>query len=84
MNFHFNEEEQEILDMLHDFCLKEVAPIAAEVDENERFPEETWHKLADMGMMGVPMPEEFGGPACPTSTTSACARSWPSTAPPPP
>ena len=61
MNFHFNEEEQEILDMLHDFCLKEVAPIAAEVDENERFPEETWHKLADMGMMGVPMPEEYGG-----------------------
>ena len=61
MNFHFNEEEQEILDMLHDFCLKEVAPIAAEVDENERFPEETWHKLADMGMMGVPMPEQYGG-----------------------
>ena len=61
MNFHFNEEEQEILDMLHDFCVKEVAPIAAEVDENERFPEETWHKLADMGMMGVPFPEEYGG-----------------------
>ena len=38
MNFHFNEEEQEILDMLHDFCLKEVAPIAAEIDEEERFP----------------------------------------------
>ena len=61
MNFHFNEEEQEILDMLRDFAEKEVAPIAAEVDENERFPEETWHKLADMGMMGVPFPEEYGG-----------------------
>ena len=61
MNFHFNEEEQDILDMLHDFCVKEVAPIAAEVDENERVPEETWHKLADMGMMGVPFPEEYGG-----------------------
>ena len=61
MNFHLSEEEQEILDMLHDFSLKEVAPIAAEVDENERFPEETWHKLADMGMMGVPYPEEYGG-----------------------
>ena len=61
MNFHFNEEEQEILDMLHDFCLKEVAPIAAEIDEEERFPEETWHKLAEMGMMGVPFPEEYGG-----------------------
>ena len=61
MNFHFSEEEQEILDMLHDFCLKEVAPIAAEVDENERFPEETWHKLSEMGMMGVPFAEEYGG-----------------------
>ena len=61
MNFHFNEEEQEILDMLKDFAEKEVAPIAAEIDENERFPEETWHKLADMGMMGVPFPEEYGG-----------------------
>ena len=39
MNFHFNDEEREILDMLHEFSLKEVAPIAAEIDENERFPE---------------------------------------------
>ena len=61
MNFHFNEEEQEILNMLHDFAVKEVAPLAADVDENERFPEETWHKLAEMGMMGVPFPEEYGG-----------------------
>ncbi|MBR1660051.1 MAG: acyl-CoA dehydrogenase [Oscillospiraceae bacterium] len=61
MNFKFNDEEQEILDMLHDFSVKEVAPLAADVDENERFPEETWHKLAEMGMMGVPFPEEYGG-----------------------
>ena len=61
MDFKFNEEEQEIIDMLHDFSVKEVAPLAAEIDEQERFPEETWHKLADMGMMGVPFPEEYGG-----------------------
>ena len=61
MNFHFDQDEQDVLDMLHDFCLKEVAPIAAEIDETERFPEETWHKLADMGMMGVAYPEEYGG-----------------------
>ena len=61
MNFHFNQDEQDVLDMLHDFCLKEVAPIAAEIDETECFPEETWHKLADMGMMGIAYPEEVGG-----------------------
>ncbi len=61
MNFKFTEEEQSIIDMLHDFCLKEVKPIAAEIDEQERFPEETWHKLAEMGMMGIAMPEEYGG-----------------------
>ncbi|MBR0411786.1 MAG: acyl-CoA dehydrogenase [Eubacterium sp.] len=64
MNFKFNEEEQEILDMLEDFCEKEVGPKAAEIDETERFPEETWHALADMGMMGVYFPEEFGGAEC--------------------
>ena len=61
MNFHFDQDEQDVLDMLHDFCLKEVAPLAAEIDETERFPEETWHKLADMGMMGIAYPEEYGG-----------------------
>ncbi len=61
MNFKFNEEEQEILGMLDDFCKKEVGPKAAEVDENERFPEETWHALGDMGMMGIYFPEEVGG-----------------------
>ena len=61
MNFHFNEEELDILGMLKDFAIKEVAPKAAEVDENERFPEETWHALAEMGMMGIAYPEEYGG-----------------------
>lgn len=61
MNFHFSAEEQDILSMLHDFCEKEVGPIAAEIDEQERFPEETWKKLVDMGMAGIAYPEEYGG-----------------------
>lgn len=61
MNFKFNEDEQSVIDMLKDFAINEVAPIAAEVDENERFPEETWHALADMGMMGIIYPEEYNG-----------------------
>ena len=61
MDFKFNSDEREILDMLHDFCLKEVKPLATELDEQERFPVETWHKLAEMGMMGVPFDEKYGG-----------------------
>ncbi|MBP1758179.1 MAG: Butyryl-CoA dehydrogenase [Firmicutes bacterium] len=47
--------------MLRDFCLKEVRPLAAELDEEERFPEETRQKLAAMGLMGIYIPEEYGG-----------------------
>ena len=61
MNFALTEDEQSVLDMLHDFCLKEVKPIAAEIDEEERFPEETRQKLAEMGIMGIYLPEEYGG-----------------------
>ena len=61
MNFHFSQEEQDILSMLHDFCEKDVGPIAAEIDEQERFPKETLTKLQEMGMMGVAYPEEYGG-----------------------
>jgi len=61
MDFKFTADEQEILTMLHNFCLKEVKPLAAELDEMERFPQETREKLADMGMMGIWVPEEYGG-----------------------
>ena len=57
----FNEDHESIRQIAREFAEKGLAPIAAEVDENERFPEETWHKLADMGMMGVAYPEEYGG-----------------------
>ena len=72
MNFKFTEEEQEIIDMLHDFAVKEVAHLAAEIAEQERFPEETWHKLADMGMMGIAYPEEYGGAGLSYLTYIAC------------
>lgn len=61
MNFHFTEEEQDIISMLEDFSAKEIGPVAAQLDEEERFPEEIVKQLAEMGMLGVPFPEEFGG-----------------------
>lgn len=61
MDFKFSPEEQDIISMLHDFCLKEVQPIAAELDEQERYPTDNVAKLAEMGMLGIPFPEEYGG-----------------------
>lgn len=50
-----------IQQMTREFAEKEVKPIAREIDENERFPEETIPKLFDVGIMGSQFPEEYGG-----------------------
>jgi butyryl-CoA dehydrogenase len=47
--------------MVREFALKEVKPIAAEIDQTERFPMETVEKMAKYNMMGIPIPTEFGG-----------------------
>ena len=47
--------------MLREFTEKEVKPLAAEVDELERFPLETVEKMGELGIMGIPIPIEYGG-----------------------
>ena len=66
MDFKLNEMEQEILDMLHDFCLKEVKPIAAELDEKEEFTQNAREKLAEMGMLVLTSPRSTAALVCPT------------------
>ncbi|MCD8238489.1 MAG: acyl-CoA dehydrogenase family protein [Clostridiales bacterium] len=61
MNFKFSDEEQKLLSVIHEFGVNEVAPLAAELDEEERFPEENRRRLAEMGMMGICYPKEYGG-----------------------
>ena len=61
MNFELSEEQLLIQAMVREFAAAEVAPIAAEIDRNHRFPEELIPKLAEVGLMGVPFPEELGG-----------------------
>lgn len=61
MPYDLTEDQLAIREMVRDFAVNEVEPIAAEVDENSRFPEETFKKMAELGLMGVPFPEEFGG-----------------------
>ena len=56
-----SEEHLQIREMVREFALREVAPIAADLDEHKRFPHETIPKLAELGLLGVPFPTEYGG-----------------------
>ncbi|KYC92922.1 acyl-CoA dehydrogenase [Heyndrickxia sporothermodurans] len=61
MNFRLSEEHEMIRKMVRDFAEKEVAPSAAERDEEERFDREIFDKMAELGLTGIPWPEEYGG-----------------------
>lgn len=61
MNFKFTNEEQKLIERVREFGLKEVAPLASVIDEEERFPEENRKRLAEMGLMGICYPKEYGG-----------------------
>ena len=68
MNFKLNEDERKVLDIIHEFGVREAGPLAAEIDEQERFPLENRNRLAELGMMGLISPP---------------SKNWPGTAPPP-
>jgi len=61
MDFKQDEIHQDLLDMFRDFAENAVKPLAAEIDKTERFPEENVATMAEMGLLGIPFPEEYGG-----------------------
>jgi len=61
MDFELNEEQKMVRDMVRDFAQKEVAPRAALVDKTEEFPEENIRQMGELGLLGLPLPEEYGG-----------------------
>jgi butyryl-CoA dehydrogenase len=61
MDFKLTEEQELIRQNMREFCAKHVDPIAAEIDENSRHPEELFEKLAAGDWMGMPIPVEYGG-----------------------
>lgn len=61
MNFQLSEEHQQLRDMIRDFALNEVAPTAEHRDEHEEFDRGIFDKMAELGLTGIPWPEEYGG-----------------------
>src|SRR5215472_12376282 len=61
MDFELTPEQREIQALAREFVQQEVEPHAAEWDREHRFPRELFAKLADLGLMGVCVPEEYGG-----------------------
>jgi butyryl-CoA dehydrogenase len=61
MQLELNEQQKMIQKMVREFAEKEVAPIAAELDEKEEYPIKTLEKMAKLGLLGIIIPQEFGG-----------------------
>ncbi len=59
--YGLTEEQLALREMVRDFAQREIKPIAAEIDEKETYPRETFHKLGELGLMGLPWPEAYGG-----------------------
>lgn len=61
MDFNLSNEYKMLLEMYEAFTINEVAPLAQEIDEEERFPVETVEKMKALGFFGIPFPVEYGG-----------------------
>ncbi|GAJ00265.1 unnamed protein product, partial [marine sediment metagenome] len=59
--FSLTEEQKMLKTMVQDFATKELEPIAAQIDEESRFPAESIKKMAELGLTGLGLPEEYGG-----------------------
>lgn len=84
MNFQLTEDQKMIRDLARDFAEKELAPIAAKIDQEERIPKEILEKMAEIGFTALNIPEEYGGAGldtvCKVLVVSELARQCASTA----
>ncbi|MCZ0962587.1 isovaleryl-CoA dehydrogenase [Paracoccus benzoatiresistens] len=61
MEFDLGEDVNALRDMVHRWAQERVKPIAAEVDRTNAFPNELWTEMGELGLLGITVPEEFGG-----------------------
>lgn len=61
LDFELSEEAKMIQEMAKEFAQKEIVPIAAEIDKTGEFPSKTVQKMGELGLMGIEIPEKYGG-----------------------
>lgn len=61
IEYKFSEEQQMLREMVKEFANNELKPIAGKIDENEEIPKEIIAKIGELGLLGAPFPEEYGG-----------------------
>src|SRR5215207_2301745 len=61
MDFELSDEQRLLRDTVRDFARQEVAPVAPELDRTKAFPYELVARMGDLGLMGIPFPEQYGG-----------------------
>ncbi|MEI4231886.1 isovaleryl-CoA dehydrogenase [Roseovarius sp. D22-M7] len=61
MRFDLGEDVNALREMVHRWAQERVAPIAAEIDRSNTFPHELWREMGDLGLLGITVPEEYGG-----------------------
>src|SRR5690554_1547212 len=61
MNFGLDDDLNMLRESINAFAAAEIAPRAAEIDKTNEFPMDLWKKFGDMGLLGITVPEEFGG-----------------------
>jgi alkylation response protein AidB-like acyl-CoA dehydrogenase len=70
MNFELTEEQLMIKDMVRDFAENEVKPIAAEIDRMDEFPQKIYKRMAELGLLSMTLPPEYGGSGADTVSWS--------------
>jgi len=61
MDLTLSQEQRQIRDMVAEFVDEEIVPVADEIDETDEFPADLVDQMGDLGLMGMPFPEEYGG-----------------------
>ncbi len=72
MDFTLKKEHEMARQLFKDFAENEVKPLAQEIDEEHRFPRETVDKMAKYGLLGIPVPKEYGGQGCDILAYAMC------------